>query len=1051
MLASRSHTAPASTRRSTIFCHPCLEPLEGRLLMAGLDVPQLSSRPGAAATIYLDFDGHVQASWGTFTNITSPAYDRDGNATWFNATELQSINDIWTRVSEDFAPFNINVTTVEPPSFADGVALRVVIGGSWADWYGTSANGVSLIGSFSNASPNVSYVFSKDIGGGFPKWVSEQVSHEIGHSLGLQHQSTWSGTVLQSELNSGSGDWAPIMGTGNFAARTTWYNGTTHDSPTTFQDDMAIIAGPTNGFGYVADDYPDTLPTAALLPISGSSVSLAGLIGQNGDQDVFKFTTAGGDLSFRLAGSRIGTNLDSVLELRDANGAVVTIANDTTSGVFSSTLSANVAAGTYYLIVRSSGGYGNVGQYNLTGTVVPGIVTSPEISILVGGVELTSGGGVAFGSTLVGTPVTQTFTVQNFGNGDLTLTPLDPAMMPAGFSIASSFGATTLAPGESTTFTLQLDATTDGTFSGTIHVLSNDADEGSFDIVLDGSVTTPIITAPEIRLWGNATELASGDCVTFGPTLIGTTVSRTFTIQNVGDGDLALSSLDPASLPPGFLLAQALGATTLRPTEMATFVVKFDAAAAGTFGGMIHVLSNDADESSFDIDLSGITTVPDIRVFVGAAQQTNGDTLDFGATAVGAPVTRTVTIQNVGDGDLTLSSMGAGSLPAGFTLVSDFALATVAPGETASFTIQLDASAGGTFGGTIYVLSNDADEGSFSIVLSGAVTAPEISVFAGTTELTTGGTVDFGTTQTGTPVTQTITVTNVGDAPLVLSLIDPGALPAGFSLVSNLSATTLAPGESATFTIRLDATTAGTPSGMIHLLSNDADESSFDVVLQATVNDPVPPPPPPTPVVQTIDNGAAGFTTTGRWHVQKNKGGFQRDMQFAEKAGRNNTKLATATWTFSDLPAGQYRVSITSPRSPSYAKDAPFSVFDGTTLLGTVLVNQKGAPLNFKKGRSDNVLWRELGAFTIQGPTLVVQLTNRASGHVVADGVRIERIATVDELLLLAPPPPAPALTPQQQSDIALEQSLLDTTNQLLDDLANDVALQGSTTSTATY
>src|SRR5439155_500525 len=113
---------------------------------------------------------------------------------------------------------------------------------------------------------------------------------------------------------------------------------------------------------------------------------------------------------------------DYVVQRHDANGQVVTIANDTTSGVFTSTLSANVAAGTYYLIVRSSGGYGNVGQYTLTGTVVPGVVTAPEISILFNGADLASGGSVSFGSTLVGSPVVQTFTVQNLGNGDLTLT-----------------------------------------------------------------------------------------------------------------------------------------------------------------------------------------------------------------------------------------------------------------------------------------------------------------------------------------------------------------------------------------------------------------------------------------------------------------------------------------------------------------------------------------------------------------------------------------------------------------------------------------------------
>ena len=47
-------------------------------------------------------------------------------------------------------------------------------------------------------------------------------------------------------------------------------DGTPRDSPTSFQDDMAILAGTANGFGYVADDYADSLATASQLPMSGS-------------------------------------------------------------------------------------------------------------------------------------------------------------------------------------------------------------------------------------------------------------------------------------------------------------------------------------------------------------------------------------------------------------------------------------------------------------------------------------------------------------------------------------------------------------------------------------------------------------------------------------------------------------------------------------------------------------------------------------------------------------------------------------------------------------
>src|SRR5689334_1701310 len=280
---------------------------------------------------------------------------------------------------------------------------------------------------------------------------------------------------------------------------------------------------------------------------------------------------------------------------------------------------------------------------------------APEIGVQVDGVDLASGGEVGFGSTLVGTPVTHTFTVQNCGNCELTLSPLDASSFPDGFSLVTNVGATTLDPGATTTFTVQLDATAAGSFAGTIHLLSNDADEGSFDIGLDGTVTAPVITVPEIRIWSDSTELTSGDAVSFGPTLLGTTVTHTFTIQNTGDGDLLLSQLDPSVLPAGFTLVQGLGATTLHSTAVTTFVVRFDAATHGAFGGTLHVLSNDADEGSFDIGLSGTATSPQIQVFAGSTQLSAGDMLNFGSTPVATPVVETLTIHNAGDGDLAVS------------------------------------------------------------------------------------------------------------------------------------------------------------------------------------------------------------------------------------------------------------------------------------------------------------------------------------------------------------------------------------------------------------
>src|SRR5688572_32442941 len=127
-------------------------------------LPQLHSNASAAAKLFLDFDGHFEASWGGYSNVSTPAFDQDGNTTSFSDGELAAIQQIWARVAEDYAPFNIDVTTVDPGNQTNGVTAVIAIGGNYSDWYGSSAGGVAYVGGFSNFSSNVGYVFENALG-----------------------------------------------------------------------------------------------------------------------------------------------------------------------------------------------------------------------------------------------------------------------------------------------------------------------------------------------------------------------------------------------------------------------------------------------------------------------------------------------------------------------------------------------------------------------------------------------------------------------------------------------------------------------------------------------------------------------------------------------------------------------------------------------------------------------------------------------------------------------------------------------------------------------
>lgn len=111
-----------------------------------------------------------------------------------------------------------------------------------------------------------------------------------------------------------------------------------------------------------------------------------------------------------------------------------------------------------------------------------------EIRVATGATEIPNGSGtVTMGETTVERPIRQSFTVSNLGADPLVLTP--PISVPAGFTVSSGFGNNTLLASGETSFTLELSATTSGTFTGLVSFANNDADENPFNFTVIGSVT----------------------------------------------------------------------------------------------------------------------------------------------------------------------------------------------------------------------------------------------------------------------------------------------------------------------------------------------------------------------------------------------------------------------------------------------------------------------------------------------------------------------------------------------------------------------------------
>ena len=370
-------------------------------------VPKLHSLPGANAKLFLDFNGAPAISnWGGIDIPATPAYDRDDDPTTFTNQELTNIREVWSRVAEKYSPFKIDVTTDDPGTYPHGTVTRIVVGGSYDDWLFAPAGGVALLGSFANPLfDNTGFVFSVD-GVDDPKSIAEAAAHEAGHTFGLEHQSLWDQQQLVAEYDPGDAQVAPNMGVAYYSARGLWRYGPTplHDDQNNpiYQDDLAIISGSTNGFGYRGDDYGDTTGSATTLTGVNGTVSAAGVITKASDADVFKIDVPAGVLNVSVTPWTLGGMLDASVQLIDSNGTVL---KDVDTSSLSESLTQTVSAGTYYIKVFSRGAdmrgrttgdtgqlvfgghEGDIGQYELRAALPVGVDTSSSQILQVSGTD----------------------------------------------------------------------------------------------------------------------------------------------------------------------------------------------------------------------------------------------------------------------------------------------------------------------------------------------------------------------------------------------------------------------------------------------------------------------------------------------------------------------------------------------------------------------------------------------------------------------------------------------------------------------------------------
>jgi Domain of unknown function (DUF4082)/Abnormal spindle-like microcephaly-assoc'd, ASPM-SPD-2-Hydin len=200
---------------------------------------------------------------------------------------------------------------------------------------------------------------------------------------------------------------------------------------------------------------------------------------------------------------------------------------------------------------------------------------------------------VAFGSVPIGVANTQTLTVSNSGNANLTISQTTAA--GTGFSVTGPALPMTVAPSTSIALTVGFSPGTVGTTSGTVTIGSN-ATPSPLAVPLTGTGVTQSLT-----LSANPPALA------FGNIAPGSSAKQSVTLTNAGNSSISLSALKAAG---SYISVGGLALpVTLASGQTAAFSVTFAPTTTGTFTGSVSVTSTAAN-SPLSIPVSGTGAAP---------------------------------------------------------------------------------------------------------------------------------------------------------------------------------------------------------------------------------------------------------------------------------------------------------------------------------------------------------------------------------------------------------------------------------------------------------
>ncbi len=419
--------------------------------------------------------------------------------------------------------------------------------------------------------------------------------------------------------------------------------------------------------------------------------------------------------------------------------------------------------------------------------------TSVSMSVPLTGTGMATGqltaapGNLSFPSIQSGKSEQLTETLTNSTSSSVTIS--NATVAGTGFTLTSPSFPVTVAANQSVGITVTYAPQSTGTATGTLAIASN-APNSALSFALAGTATAASTgtLSPQTASLG------------FGSVQMGNAPTMSEVLTNTGSASVTITGATATGT--GYSLTGMTTPMTIAAGGTATFSVKLAAQTAGTASGNVAIASN-ASNTTLNIPLSA-------TVVTAGSLTSNPSSVSFGTVQTGSSTPSTVTLTNSGGSSITISA--ATVTGTGYSLSGMTVPATVAAGQTATFTVTLAPQAAGTPTGSA-VISSNASNATLTIPLSATVTAPG-SVSP------TPSSVSFGNVVVGNSQLLSETLKNPGGSSIIVS---QATITGSAYTISGLTLPlTLSAGQSFTFGINFAPTTTGTNSGSLLIVSNAA-------------------------------------------------------------------------------------------------------------------------------------------------------------------------------------------------------------------------------------